>query len=238
MFKKSFGLRRTERAEKNYDVHKITGSQMFGVPVEEVTPELRKIGKTLRHATNYSAGPGVVATRVGCTMPEGKRLLEIFFNSCPQLRLWHEAIQMHLRSSRVLTNLQGRKHWFLSRYGDQLFRSAYSYKPQSTVGELLNESLCDHYYNHGDFISLAFQLHDAMYDLVPDEDIPRAMDTMRQAMIRPLYQNGIEFYIDVDFAIGKSWGTLEEIEWQDYCSPETIEHSDKLREKMLGDNDV
>lgn len=235
LFKHSFGLRRTDRTALNLDVHKLTGAQMFGISVDQVTDDIRRIGKTLRHATNYSAGPNVVSSRVGCNMQEAKKLLEMFFNMCPQLRLWHNSIQQSLRTSKILINLFGRKHWFLDRYSDALFRSAYSYNPQSTVGDLLNRALCDHYYQHGEWITLAFQLHDAMYDLVPDNLVPRTIDSMRRNMIRPIFYKDQEFYIDVDFAVGKSWGELEEIEWQDFCTEETIQQSANIRSKLLGE---
>ena len=53
MFKESFGMSPSEREKAGFDVHRITASEMFQVPLSEVTPEQRKVGKTLRHAKNY-----------------------------------------------------------------------------------------------------------------------------------------------------------------------------------------
>ena len=213
LFRDSFGLSRTEKKNK-YDVHRITAAQNFSVPVEDVTDEMRTVGKRLRHATNYSAGPGVLAKDIGCTMKEAKILLEQFHNICPQLRIWHKEIQNHLYNTRTLCNLLGRTHRFLGQWGDDLFRSAYSYIPQSTVGDLLNIALVRIYNTLSDITTVALQLHDAVYVFVKKEDVDKAIVGMRELMIMPLKINehSEEFFIDVDFSCGEYWGELEELE--------------------------
>lgn len=209
MFRESFGMSGQERKDAGYDVHRITASQMFNVNLEDITKEMRTVGKTLRHATNYSAGPSVVAVRLGCTQKEAKELLRMYHNATPQLHMWHLRIQDQLRSTRTLTNLLGRPHRFLERWGDDLFRSAYSYIPQSTVGDLLNRSLCSVYYNTE--LELCLQLHDAMYVSCPPDEVEKTMQIMYENMITPLTANGMKFYIDVDFKVGPSWGEMEEM---------------------------
>jgi len=210
LFSESFGKTRQERKDLGLDVHKLTAAMMFRKDIQDVTPEERTIGKTIRHAKNYSAGPAVLAARLDISIKEARILSQTYDNACPQLQLWQLRIQEELRKTRTLTNLLGRRHYFLDRWGDSLFRSAYSFKPQSTVGELLNNSLVDIYYNHKE-LDIILQLHDAIYVLTDEDKVNSAMTTMREVMIKPLYHNGEEFFIDVDFSYGKSWGSMEEI---------------------------
>jgi uracil-DNA glycosylase family 4 len=218
MFEESFGKTRAYRKERNIDVHKFTAAQMFRVPIEQVTPELRQVGKTIRHANNYSAGPGVLSAKLGVPLKEAKELMKIYHQACPQLHLWHERIQNDLRATRTLTNLLGRKHKFTDRWGDNLFRSAYSYIPQSTVGDLLNTSLERMYYLFGSSIDLYLQLHDAIYCICNEEDVPSVMQAMKHCMLMPLIANHTTFTIDIDFSIGPNWGQLEEVEYTDYVN--------------------
>lgn len=213
MFEKSFGQTRTYRTENNLDLHKITAANMFGLTVDQVTGELRQTGKTIRHATNYSAGPTVLANKLGISMNEARKLMSIFKGANPRLGVWHRSIQEELKMSRTLYNLLGRKHVFTDRWGDSLFRSAYSYIPQSTVGDLLNKALTSFYENHCDGeVSEAFQLHDALYVLTPKELLYQTAVKMRESMLIPLTANGKEFYVDIDFAIGPSWGDMTEMD--------------------------
>ncbi len=216
MFEDSFGKSRQYRKENNLDVHRITASQLFGIPIDKVTPDQRQVGKTLRHANNYSAGPGVLAAKLGIGMKEAKYLMNLYHQRNPMLRIWHQKVQNELRSTKILYNLLGRKHQFTERWSDELFRSAYSYIPQSTVGDLLNMSLVKIYNNYGDRIDIALQLHDAVYVIVPDHLISWAMQVMRECMLHPLQVNGMDFKIDIDFSIGPSWGEMEEVEYTDY----------------------
>ena len=211
MFKAAFGLSREERKAKNYDVHKLTAALMFGVPITEVTEDQRTRGKRIRHSTNYSAGPAVLAADLSCPMNEAKALLDQFHASCPQLKLWHREIEKELYRTRTLTNLLGRKHRFLERWGDELFRSAYSYIPQSTVGDLLNTALVRLYNNYGTEADICLQLHDAIYVVCHKDEVEDMMERMKQSMMIPLMCNGEEFKIDVDFSVGPSWGEQEEI---------------------------
>ena len=160
--------------------------------------------------TNYSAGPGVLATKLNISTNEAKVLLGKFAAGCPMLSLWHGTVREELRRTRMLTNLLGRKHKFLDRWGDSLFRSAYSYIPQSTVGDLLNRALVDYYHKYAHEDEIALQLHDAIYVIVPDDLIERAKERLRECMTIPLTARRETFCIDVDFKVGKSWKDMGE----------------------------
>ena len=218
MFKDSFGLSKTEKS--TYDIHILKAVELFGIPWEQVTKEQRNVGKTIRHARNYSAGPLVLANRLGILLKEAKVLIETDKRVDPSLGMWHLMIQQELKRSRTLTNLLGRKHRFLDRWGDSLFRSSYSYIPQGTIGDLLNHALLKLYnallltpYE----IIILLQLHDAIYVMVEEENIEETIKLMRSVMLIPLQHNNEEFTIDVDFKVGDAWYGGEEVDinWED-----------------------
>ena len=212
MFQEAYGKPKSYIQEKGLDVHRITAATMFNVPVAKVTAEQRSIGKTLRHALSYSAGPAVIANRLDCQLKDAKYFLKLYHASCPQLSIWHSRIQDDLKRTRTLHNLFGRKHYFLDRWGDSLFRSAYSFIPQSTVGDLLNKALVALYQQHGNDIDLVLQLHDAIYCLVKQSELNDQAKKIREVMKIPLTHKSETFFIDVDFAVGPSWGEQEPFE--------------------------
>lgn len=219
MFKDSFGLSKTEKSI--YDIHKMTIATMLSIPVDQVTSEQRVAGKTIRHATSYSAGPQVLANRLGIKLASAKALMELYHRANPHLKMWYMRIQAELKKTRTLYNLLGRKHRFLDRWGDSLFRSAYSFIPQGTVGDLLNTAIKKVYDEH---LTLPFdmiillQLHDAMYVMVKEENVMEAIKFMRKCMLIPLVHGNEEFMIDVDFQIKDSWGEGQpiDINWREF----------------------
>jgi DNA polymerase-1 len=210
LFQESFGKDRQYRKDHNLDIHKITAAMMFKKDINDITPEERTIGKTIRHSTNYSAGPAVISARLDISLKDAKLLLSTYHNSCPQLQVWQLRIQEELRQTRTLTNLFGRRHYFLERWGDGLFRSAYSFIPQSTIGDLLNTALV-RIYNNCLELDLILQLHDAVYVMVDEDKVPQAIETLRKTMMIPMTYKGEEFTVDVDFSVGKSWGDMTDI---------------------------
>jgi DNA polymerase I len=218
MFKDSFGLSLSDKAQ--YDIHKMTIADMLGIDISKVTKELRTIGKTVRHANSYSAGPLVLANRLGVKLSEAKSFMELYHRANPALRMWHTSIQNELKISRTLTNLLGRKHRFLDRWGDGLFRSAYSYIPQSTIGDLLNVALRKVYDSLPTLpfeMLILLQLHDAIYVMVKEENIYPTIQHLRTLMLHPLTYSNEEFTVDVDFKIKSSWAEGEEVDvdWDD-----------------------
>ena len=230
LFKASFGLSDAECKSRNLDVHIITAASMAGYSVEfittdeglkvifsqEVSKEMRRVGKTIRHAKNYSAGPGVLANKLGISMPAAKQLMTTYDLANPELQIWQRNdIQRQLAETRTLTNLFGRKHKFLDRWGDDLFRSSYSYIPQSTVGDLLNKALVILHDEFGSELTIALQLHDAIYIAVDDNEaaIERGKYLLKHCMIervQPLVCKQQEFFIDIDFKVGHYWSDLHD----------------------------
>ena len=219
MFKDAFGLSGEEK--KPYDIHILKATELFGIHWDKITKEQRGVGKTIRHARNYSAGPLVLANKLGISMTKAKALIALDRRIDPSLDLWHVAIQEELKRSRVLTNLLGRRHRFLDRWSDSLFRSAYSYKPQSSVGDLLNVSLRSIYDDIHTMpwdVQILLQLHDAVYTMTRNKNVPKTINYMRSHMIKPLIYNNETFFIDCDFHIKTSWAEGEDYDmnWREF----------------------
>jgi uracil-DNA glycosylase family 4 len=210
-FRKSFAATTAEEQAK-YDVHKLTASLMFGIPYDEITPEMRRIGKTLRHACTYFAGPQVIADQLGIDFKDAKQFFLLFHQANPLIKVWYNSIQHELQTTRCLVTPLGRKHRFLERWSDSLFRSAYSYIPQSTVGDFLNESLYILYEKYGDKLDIMMQLHDALYVQCDDNRraVERTKEIMHECMVRPIKMGFEEFVIEVDFQTGYIWGELDD----------------------------
>lgn len=217
MFQESFSMSPNER-KKEHDVHKYTAAMMFDIDMNLIEPDKRQVGKTLRHACNYSAGPAVIANELGIGITDAKSLLSIYFERNPFLKMWHKRIEAELRATRILTNPFGRIRRFTDRWGDSMLRSAYSYQPQSTIGDMMGKALPNFYFEYGNEWDIKLQLHDCMYVIVPEKDIDEVIKCMRKCMVFPVEIDREIMYVDVDFKVGPSWGEMEEqdIDWKSF----------------------
>lgn len=207
------------------DVHTRMAALMFQKEEADVTKEERATGKTIRHAANYAAGPGAVANELDIEEQRAKYLLRLCLDADPLLVAWHHKIRQTLeREQMTLTTPLGRKRRFLGRWGDALFREAYAFVPQSTVGDLLNIALVDFYNKHGDEYDVWLQLHDAIYLQVQasSHSVLKAMNLLHQCMIKEIAVNGTQMTINVDFKVGWNWGSLRNVKLGDAFGVQSV----------------
>lgn len=111
----------------------------------------RFLGKKTRHAGNYNMGPErhhadchSEARRAGIKLDlseyKARRNLEKFHECSPKIRgVFHREIQHYITKQRYLVNPYGRIRFFLDRVGEEMFREAYAWMPQSTVHDTLTK---------------------------------------------------------------------------------------------------
>ena len=113
-------------------------------------------------------------------------------------------------------NLFGRPCRFLDKWGDKLFKSAYSYKPQSTVGELVNRAIVKTYKDSStdtEDLEILAQVHDnVLYQNKVDAlSISKAVFVAKEHLNPTLSTGGREFQIATDMKIGYDWGNLHKV---------------------------
>lgn len=137
------------------------------------TMSARQAGKKSNHGLNYGEGPYNFALINEMPQAEGKRIFNLYHQIYPGITKWYEAIQHTLRHGRVLENCFGRKVRFLGQWGDDLFKSAYSMIPQSTVVDSLNSGMVKIYNDKRitkEFnLDILAQVHDSILMQVPLE---------------------------------------------------------------------
>jgi DNA polymerase-1 len=71
---------------KDVDVHAVTASQMFGVPVEGIDPMLRRNAKMINYGIIYGIGAFGLAQRLGIEFAAAKQYIEAYFEQYPGIR--------------------------------------------------------------------------------------------------------------------------------------------------------
>ena len=93
------------------DVHAATASRIFGVPVESVTPEQRRIAKTANFGIMYGISAFGLAQRLRVTRSEAKKIIEGYFLSFPSISSFIEATLAKARQTGYVETLFGRRRY-------------------------------------------------------------------------------------------------------------------------------
>jgi DNA polymerase-1 len=68
-----------EAFQRNDDVHAATGAQLFGLAREQITPQMRRVAKTVNFAVIYGMSPFGLSQELGIGQTEAKRYIERYF---------------------------------------------------------------------------------------------------------------------------------------------------------------
>jgi uracil-DNA glycosylase family 4 len=203
------------------DRHKKLAAYLFSLPESECgkgTPQ-RFLGKKVRHAGNYDMRENRMAAALakeGYSMSPAicAKLLGRFHENNPEIRgVFHEWVKINLAKRRSLESPLGRSRSFfgLRPYSnnDKLFKEAYSYVPQTTVGD--NTGMAVLYCESHDPGLLIHECHDSI-GLEVDFDFDRVLGAMKLldgAFDRIIkFANGLEIKIPIEFELGFNFGEL------------------------------
>lgn len=208
------------------DAYKLIASWMFNKDVSEITYDERYLAK--RCVLGLLYGMGIKHWRTLINVDKGydyisyketAALFDLFFETFPEIKAYHRAVEVEMRKSRQLkTLILGRRRLFRPRwgeFGDALYREGYDYVPQGTVPEIVNTAVLT-LDNYDPAIMLIGQVHDAWFGQVRDDaDLMDHLRIVKQALYMPLKIRGVDgkvrtCTIPTEIQIGKNWGDYDE----------------------------
>lgn len=235
------------------DRHTKLASAIFNIPISSRTPEQwkesmeRYLGKKTRHASNYDMGPGRMSDALAQEgfafgIDQCKLLLERVRQHDPSIQgVFHKYVQDTLSKTRMLTTPFGRERQFLSlRPNDSnhtIFKEAYSFIPQSTVGDNTGFAVLD--------LETALPIqerciiqegHDSIVqDVKADaETVYKYLLRVQSAFTRLIkFHNGIELQIPIEAEVGFDFNTTVKI--KDFTRKGVAEAIEKLRDKLAAE---
>jgi DNA polymerase-1 len=93
------------------DIHRQTASVIFGVPVAQVTPEMRARAKTINFGTIYGQGPFALSRQLGITQEEAKTFIAQYFERFAGVRAYLDLQVKLARENGYVETLFGRRRY-------------------------------------------------------------------------------------------------------------------------------
>ncbi len=224
------------RAGTKFDIHYTTSRGMYNYPdTIEPNKDERYMGKKFNHSCSYGTSPQMISHVINAeaiyppylsiTLAQAKILHERWLALYPEIPRWWMEIQRKLDNDRTLVTPYRRKRTFYARWNNELFKEAYAYIPQSTVGDHclgavqpelgieggvtgIHKNIVS---RHND-IAIVNTSHDSVIIECPSSNAKDIGEQVYKLLKRPLIVNGEQFTIPVDAEIGERWGELEKME--------------------------
>jgi uracil-DNA glycosylase family 4 len=210
------------RMEDGKKPHQIMASLIGGKKYEESGKGTKEyaLGKSVVHASNYLIGPKTLARTVkmhlgiSISMSEARRYIQMYYKLVPEVPVWHLKILHELKTQNmILKTCLGRERQFFGFFDGslkgsiQVLHQAVAFKPQSTIGDLLNLIMLKwkELKTVGDLI---VPVHDEMNTTCTWRDLEIHLAELDVAFNYPLsiggrYKNVV---IPWDTSIQKNWG--------------------------------
>lgn len=72
------------------DIHTATAMQVFGLPREEVTPNVRRHAKAINFGVIYGISQYGLAKQIGISNDEAKKYIDAYFAKMPEIKRYME----------------------------------------------------------------------------------------------------------------------------------------------------
>ena len=173
------------------DIHATTASKVYGVPVEEVTPQMRSSCKAVNFGIVYGISDFSLAQDIGVTRKEAAAFIQSYLDTYPGVHHYMESIKQSARENGYVETLFGRrralpelnsKNFNLRSFGE---RAAMNTPIQGTAADIIKIAMLrvrDRLKAEGFEARLILQVHDELILEAPEHEAERAAALLREEM--------------------------------------------------------
>jgi DNA polymerase-1 len=193
------------------DIHRQTAAIIFGVPVEQVTGEMRGRAKTINFATIYGQGPFALSKQLGITQEEARAFIARYFERFAGVRAWLDRqVELARQQGWVATLFQRRR--YVPEIKDRNFntrafgeRLAQNSPLQGSAADLIKIAMIRIHQglrDEGLAARLLLQVHDELVLEAPAAEVARVT-----ALVRGHMEGAAELRVPlvVDIGVGPNW---------------------------------
>lgn len=193
------------------DIHAITASQVFGVPLSEVTGDLRRRAKAVNFGIIYGISAFGLAKDLGCGNAEAQDYIDKYFATYSSVKDYMDENVRRAKEDGFVTTILGRKRYIpelkSSNYNIRSFgeRAAMNMPLQGSSADIIKLAML------GVFNRLqkerlrgkiVLQVHDELILDVPKEEAEETAALLKEEMERAISLN---VPLTADVSMGKSW---------------------------------
>ncbi|MEQ9691144.1 MAG: DNA polymerase, partial [Bauldia litoralis] len=175
------------------DIHAMTASEMFSVPVEGMPREVRNRAKAINFGIIYGISAFGLANQLAIPREEAGAYIKRYFERFPGIRGYMDAMKAHVREHGYVTTLFGRKiHFPQVKSGNPaerafVDRASINAPIQGTAADVIRRAMI----RMDPALAAArlsakmlLQVHDELVFEAPEEEVDRALPVIADVMAK------------------------------------------------------
>lgn len=205
--------RLVEAFRRDEDIHASTAATLFGVPLDQVTPDMRRLAKVANFGIIYGLSGYGLSRQTDMTPGEANEFVESYLKRLPRVQAYIEETKRKAREEGYVETLLGRRRHFpeLQRrrvprnLREAAYREAINAPIQGTQADIIKLAMIrlhDTLKQRKADTRMLLQVHDELLLEVPAEEMEEIAPLVRQTM-------GDAFELDVpikvDVKVGPNW---------------------------------
>jgi len=203
--------------KEEVDLHALTASQMFNIPLEQVTKAKRFQAKSINFGLMYGRGAKSLAIQLGIPEEEAQRLLQKYVTTYKKVKVWLDKIGQEAVRKGYSITLGGRKRYYQNlnpedpgyeRQRAYVERQGKNHPIQGTSADMTKLAMVSIYekIKKGGFDAIPIHtIHDEIVVEVKEDQAKKVAKIVKEEMERA----GKEFLkkvpVKVDVAVSDCW---------------------------------
>jgi len=200
---------------RDEDIHASTASQVFGVPLQEVTPSMRRRAKVFNFGVIYGLSDWGLSVRERISREEAAEFIRRYFERYPGIRRYIEETVQRTRELGYAETIFGRRRYLPEinspnqNVRQAAERAAINMPVQGTAADIMKLAM-NRVYAEMERRALrslmVLQVHDELIFECPAHEVEE-MKALLQEIMPSVAQLRVPLKVDVK--VGKSWAELE-----------------------------
>ena len=193
------------------DVHKVTASQVFGVPLEEVTKQMRSKAKAVNFGIVYGISEFGLAKNIGVSWKEAKEYINTYLTKYHGIREFMKDIVKEAREKGYVSTLFGRRRYIpelknknknIIQFGERIAMNTPIQGSAADIIKIAMNNLYKSLKNNNLKSKLVMQVHDELIVETFDDEVEAVKKIMKDTMENVVK---LDIPLDVDLNVGNSW---------------------------------
>ncbi|MBL76247.1 MAG: DNA polymerase I [Chloroflexi bacterium] len=200
--------------ENDEDIHSSTASLIYGVPISEVTRDMRRLAKVMNFGVAYGLSAFGISQQTELSREEGTQFIESYFSTYSQVKNYLDSTINIAKEKGYVETLLGRRRYVpelkspiypVRQAGERI---AVNMPVQGTSADIINEAMVkiQNELNRNCLNSkMILQVHDELVFEIPTDEETTMRDLLKEIMPNALK---ISVPLKIDIKSGENWASM------------------------------